>query len=140
MTNDRVVAQTTLDVPTRWRRGNVAEVTGRTLVFRSRALPAAVGSWQRRILEVADGRPVSHFVEMLYREEVASGAWAADVALWRGVFDQSVVEVIVTMANMGCLVLQQDSHTLIYTCMQPFIRDKVVPIVVPRGARCHGKD
>ena len=108
MTSDQVVAQTTLDAPTRSRRGDVAEVTARTLVFRSRAAPAAAGSWQRTILEVADGRPVAHFVEMLYREEVASGAWAADVALWKGVFDQSVIEVIVAMADMGCLVLQQE--------------------------------
>ena len=76
------------------------------LVYRLRETCSPNDPWERRILDLGDGRSVAEITETLYWEEVRAGAWAADVGLWKELFDRSVVETIGKLAGAGCVYLR----------------------------------
>ena len=81
----------------------VSDETKRQLVCRSRNGQEQTNAWERRIIELSDGRPLSEIIETLYIDELKAGAWAADIGLWKHLFDRSVVETVHTLASRGCL-------------------------------------
>lgn len=78
----------------------------RQLVYRTVAASATQDPWERRIVELAEGRSIGEIIEILYREEIRSGAWAVDIGLWKHLFDQSVVNTMRELASRGhiCLI------------------------------------
>ncbi len=71
----------------------------RQLVYRVTELSRPKGCWERRIIELGDGKSIGEIIEILYREETQKGAWIVDIALWKGVFDRSVIKTISELAN-----------------------------------------
>ena len=78
---------------------------------RSRDAQAQTNAWERRIIELSDNRPMSEIIEILYIAELKAGAWAADIGLWKHLFDRSVIETVHTLANKGCLSMASDGDT-----------------------------
>lgn len=72
--------------------------------------PASPGtdSWEKGILERGDGRPVAEVIDMLYKDEIAAGAWAVDIGLWKGLFDESVLKTIGRLVDSGDICLKSD--------------------------------
>jgi len=73
----------------------------RQLVYRTVAPSAVQDPWERSIIELADGRSIGEITEILYREEIRSGAWALDIGLWRHLFDHCVVNTIRKLESQG---------------------------------------
>ena len=86
----------------------VSHGTKRQLVCRSRDAQAQTNAWERRIIKVSDGRPLSEIIETLYIDELKAGAWAADIGLWKHLFDRSVIETVHTLVSRGYLSLVSD--------------------------------
>ncbi len=59
------------------------------------------GSWDRRIVELGDGKSVGEIVEALYKEELRRGAQGADIGMWKNLFDRRIVEKIGELVNRG---------------------------------------
>jgi len=79
-------------------------------VCRSRDARADTNAWERRIIELGDRRPLSEIIEILYIDELKAGAWAADIGLWKHLFDRTVVETVATLASKGYLSLVSDEE------------------------------
>ena len=86
----------------------VGDETKRQLVCRSRDAQAQTNAWERKIIDLSDGRPLSKIIEVLYIDELKAGAWAADIGLWKHLFDRRVIETVDTLASKGCLSLVSD--------------------------------
>ena len=82
--------------------------TKRQLVCRSRDAQPQTNAWERRIIDLSDGRPLFEIMEVLYIDELKAGAWSADIGLWKHLFDRSVVETVLALAGRGCLSLVPD--------------------------------
>ena len=82
--------------------GLLAEGNGITkqLVYRAVEVSAVQDPWERRIIELGEGRSIGEITEILYREEIRSGAWAADIGLWKSVFAECVVNDIVGLVSL----------------------------------------
>ena len=86
--------------------------TRRQLVYR--AAPARAedcncignGSWEKRIIELSDGKSVGEISDALFRQEIMAGASAADIGLWKHLFYRSVVNTIVELADEGYIQLK----------------------------------
>ena len=78
----------------------------RWLAHGAREASRVPDAWERRIVELSDGRPVAEIIEILYLEEVKAGAWAADIGLWKRIFDRSVVGTIGALATKGDIRLE----------------------------------
>ena len=65
-------------------------------------------SWERRIIELGEGKEVSEIMETFYVEEIRAGAWAVDVGLWKSLFDQCVTRTISGLAASGYIYLEHD--------------------------------
>ena len=61
--------------------------------------------WERRIVELSDGRSVCEIQEILYIDELKAGAGAADIGIWRTLFDRGVSTTIGELATRGLLRL-----------------------------------
>lgn len=87
--------------------GFVAEGNGITkqLVYRAVEASAVQDPWERRIIELGEGRSIGEITEILYREEIRSGASAVDIGLWKSVFAEGVVNDIVGLVSRGSLRL-----------------------------------
>lgn len=73
----------------------------RRLVYRTVEASAVQDSWERRIIELGEGRSVGEITEILYREEIRRGAWAVDIGLWKNLFDRDVVDTIAELVSRG---------------------------------------
>ncbi len=62
--------------------------------------------WERRVLELADGRTVDEIVEGVYWQEIRAGAWLADAGLYVGLFRRRVTDVVKELADQGRLRLE----------------------------------
>jgi len=65
--------------------------------------------WVKGILERGDGRPVAEVIDMLYKDEITTGAWAVDIGLWKGLFDESVLKTIGRLVDNGYVCLKPDN-------------------------------
>ena len=79
----------------------VGKETTRQLVIRMKEAAGIKGSWDRRIVELGDGKSVGEIVEALYKEELRRGAQSADIGMWKHLFDRNVVEKIGELVNRG---------------------------------------
>ncbi len=70
-------------------------------VYRMKEAAGIKGSWDRRIVELGDGKSVGEITEALYKEELRRGAQGADIGMWKHLFDRSVVEKIGELVNRG---------------------------------------
>ena len=93
---------------------NLAQVFGpspvrddisRRLVYRRGDANGIEDTWERRIIELSDGRTIGDIQEILYREELSAGAWVVDIGLWKDLFYQSVARTIGQLADQGCVRL-----------------------------------
>ena len=83
--------------------------TSRRLVYRVPNAEVEDGkikdAWEKRIIDLSDGRSVGEINEILYREEMLAGASVVDIGLWKGLFFQSVVGKIGELASRGYIRL-----------------------------------
>ena len=77
------------------------ERTARQLVYRLNGPQKGYEGWERRIVELANGRSVAEVVSVLYREELGRGAWITDVGVWSGLFVRSVLRVLCELSARG---------------------------------------
>ena len=80
------------------------------LVYRVVEASRIEGAYEKRIVELADGRSIGQIVEALYREEVNAGAWEADIGLWKGLFSKCLIEVIGNLTQRGYISLAEDGE------------------------------
>jgi hypothetical protein len=78
-------------------------------VFRVGEANSMKDPWERRIVELSDGRPVTGIIDVLFSEELRAGAWAVDIGLWKNAFDRSVVHTIAQLASRGRIYLKVNS-------------------------------
>ena len=64
------------------------------------------GTWERRIIDLADGKSINEILEAMFSEELMAGAWMVDIGIWRNLFDQSVVKTIGELADLGYIRLE----------------------------------
>ena len=80
------------------------EITDHQLVYRVTDSPDTDDprdSWEQQILELCQGRSVTEIKARLYQRELACGASAVDIGLWRGLFDRTVHEAILRLVYSG---------------------------------------
>ena len=82
------------------------------VVYRVKGANEVKDAWERRIIDLADGRPIIEILDALFREEIKAGAWVVDIGIWRSFFDQSVIKTIGELADQG------------YICLEPSIREE----------------
>ncbi len=80
----------------------------RQLVYRATEASEVKGGWEKRIVELSDGKNIGEITEILYREEVKMGAWIVDIGLWKDIFDQSVIKTIRELTDTGYIYLKLD--------------------------------
>ena len=61
-----------------------------------------------RIVELGNGRSVAEIVEILYHDELRSGAWIADIGIWSHLFARTIIKLINQLADEGHLLLKHD--------------------------------
>ena len=92
-----------------WTRGSRAGLPSRDIgdhrAYRVRTAVGLDDPWESRIVALSDGRPVADIVGELFREEALAGAWVVDIALWRGIFEQSVKRTVDGLASKGYIFL-----------------------------------
>ena len=59
--------------------------------------------WERRIVELCDGKTVGEIIQALYSQEVGKGSWMSDIGMWKTLFDREVVRTIDRLAEKGYL-------------------------------------
>ena len=69
------------------------------LVYRMTDASRFKDGWERRIIELGDGKCIDEIIEILYREEIKMGAWQVDIGLWKGIFDHGVLNTISELTN-----------------------------------------
>ena len=80
------------------------------LVYRERQRPEDPDdSWQRRVLEVCDGRSLGEIKSLMYEEELVAGASVVDIGIWRGLFDRTVQEALLRLIYSGHVRLALNS-------------------------------
>jgi sulfate adenylyltransferase len=62
--------------------------------------------WEQLIIERYDGRALGEIIQDLYAEELRKGGWVADIGLWRHLFDQSVIDTVMGLADRGYIDLK----------------------------------
>ena len=72
------------------------------------APPGVTDPWQRRVMELCDGRPVARVLDALYIKQIRAGAAAADIGLWRRLFDQNVLSTLGDLAKRGYISLRDE--------------------------------
>lgn len=82
------------------------------VAYRVKGADEVKDTWKRRIIDLADGKSIDETLDILFREEIRSGAWVVDVGIWRGLFDQDVIKTIGELADQG------------YICLEPSIREE----------------
>ena len=75
-------------------------------VYKVTDVGTITGALEQRIVKLANGNTVGEIIEILYREEILLGAWIVDIAMWKGVYVQSVISTIRELANMGYIYLK----------------------------------
>ena len=92
-----------------WTRGSRTGLPRRDIgghrAYRVRSRLELGDPWENRIVALSDGRPVSGIVDELFRQEALAGAWVVDIALWRGIFEQSVTRSVDALAGKGYIFL-----------------------------------
>ena len=70
----------------------------------------ACDPWDRRILDLADGKSPGQVAEILYRDQLAKGAHLADIGIWKSLFHQSVAKNIGQLVSEGYLSVRGDGE------------------------------
>ena len=84
------------------------DVTSWYLVRRVEATLSIEPPWERRIVEVADGRPLTEVIEVLYQEQLDRGARLADLGMWKSLFDRCVIAAISDLVHRGVIDMNPD--------------------------------
>ena len=79
----------------------VDDETTRQLVYQMKEAAGTRDTWDKRVVELGDGKTVGEIIEALYSEELLRGAWIADIGMWKNLFDRTVVEKIGELVNRG---------------------------------------
>jgi hypothetical protein len=83
------------------------EISGR-LIYRMTATPELHDAWERRIIDLCDGKSVNDLIQALYSEELGRGGWIVDIGMWKNLFDHQVVRAINELAEQGYICLKTD--------------------------------
>ena len=81
------------------------------IICRTREVNGVTNDWEKRIVELSDGRTTAEIIEIRFKEEVRMGAWAADIGLWKGLFDRDVMATIRELARQGYIKLQPEAYS-----------------------------
>ena len=93
-----------------WSNGRVHDRYAIQRVHRLKEAASLKNIWDRRIVELADGKSVAEILEILYEEELRTGAWVTDIGMWRGVFDRCLAVSIRELAVNGHLFLEPETN------------------------------
>ena len=78
--------------------------------------------WEKRIVELGDGRSVGEIIQVLYQEQLSRGARLVDIGIWKGLFESSVINTIGDLEDRGIIQTKfsgdQDMGNLIGTLGQ----------------------
>ena len=75
----------------------------RYLVYRAEDTPNPELAWEKRIVELAEGRPVKEIIQVLYQEQLSRGARLVDIGIWKSIFDRSVINTIGDLLDRGVI-------------------------------------
>lgn len=84
------------------------DVTSWHLAGRVVATLSIESPWERRIVEVADGRPITEVIEVLYQEQLDRGARLTDLGMWKSLFDRRVTADIGALVHQGVIDVNLD--------------------------------
>ena len=73
------------------------------LVYRIKQADGLEPAWEKRIVELGDGRSVGGITQTMYREQLELGAGLVDVGIWKCLFDRWVANTISALASRGLL-------------------------------------
>ena len=73
------------------------------LGWTSRGYSHIESPWERKIVEVADGRPLTEVIEALYQEQLDRGARLADIGMWKSFFDRRVITAVGDLVHRGVI-------------------------------------
>ena len=81
------------------------------LVYRTTKDHGRKTGWEKRIVELGDGRSVDEIMRALYHEQLERGAGLVDVGTWKSFFDRSVVDTMGDLVDQGYLQLKPDGKS-----------------------------
>ena len=87
------------------------EKLGRQLICRVTKASETRDPWEKRIIQLADGKSVEEISRILYLEELRTGAWEADIGLWGNIFDRDVVKTIRALESRGYVHVRNPAAT-----------------------------
>ena len=73
------------------------------LVYRTTKAHSRKTGWEKRIVELADGRSLHEIMRTLYHEQLERGAGLVDVGTWKSFFDREVMDTIGDLVRKGYL-------------------------------------
>ena len=106
----------------KWRRivrtitrvfGISSEDSKRTMqrVTRLKDVSEMEDPWEKRIVELADGKSIREISEILYWDELKGGAWLTDIGLWRDLFYRDVARTIGKLSRTSYIQLEPSDIT-----------------------------
>ena len=80
-------------------------------VYRVKGADELEDVWEKRIIELSDGRSVGEIIDILFKQETRVGAGAVDIGLWRNVFDKRALKAISELNERGFIRLRPGDGT-----------------------------
>lgn len=93
-------------------RNSVGGEATRQVVYRVKGVDEVKDIWEKRIIDLADGKSIDEILDAMFSQEVRGGAWMTDIGIWRNLVDQSVIKTIRELENQG------------FICLEPSIREE----------------
>jgi hypothetical protein len=90
--------------------GPVAEANLQRRAYRLAPGGVPTTFWERRVLELCDGRTLESIILDIYVEELRGAAWATDIRLWKPLFDRGILETIESLYQRGLVRLESMSE------------------------------
>ena len=92
-------------------REPVTSEPGRWVVWQNDNTVVA-GAWEKRILDLADGRTVGEIARLLCNEEMRGGAAEVYIGLWKRDFESCVASTVLKLMAQDCLSLEQPTSSV----------------------------
>lgn len=67
------------------------------------SISVTCATWEKRIVDLGDGRSVPDITRALYQEQLERGAGLTDIGIWKGLFDRSVADTVGDLVDRGYL-------------------------------------
>ncbi len=80
-------------------RKSVGGEATQQIVYRVKGTNEVKDIWEKRIIDLADGKTIDEILDAMFYQEGKAGAWVVDIGIWRNLFDQDVVKTIGELAD-----------------------------------------